>query len=563
MTLHEFLTAAESRYSPAQRMLQSICHSPGYHTRVPDGTPVHLTREAADYAMALLREGGTAHVARAHDVLDALLSLQNVDPTAQHYGIWSWFLEEPLDKMAPADWNWADFIGARLAQILVQCEERLSRAMAQRVRESLGHAAWSIFRRNIQPGYTNIAIMGAVVTMTAGELLDEPRLRDYGRRRLHNVARAFEFDGDFREYNSPTYTRVAIEEFDRGLLMVRDEAFRADAEALRQRAWEVIADHFHPATQQWAGPHSRAYSDHIRPGLARYLREQTGVDIQPSHVSADATNTSATTEGCDFVPPLPCPDRLRKRFTALPESPLLLVRRFINRQSPETDVVGTTWFDGDVCLASINHDTTWTQRRPLLGYWRTEQDPAIALRLRLLKDGRDFASGYLRQMQDGSRVLSALHFVKGKGDFHPNLGATPDGLFFGSDLRLRYELWGNGVQAASLGDQVHALSAGDWRAVIHAPEASFEDRSVSWTLCNDEGMAGVEAVLYAGEKRTFDLPQIRMIVACGVEVIRSDASPARAKISVTREGEQSFAATWPVDPALHVTAPQRAAFEPA
>src|SRR4030095_16033419 len=32
------------------------------------------------------------------------------------------------------------------------------------------------------------------------------------------------------------------------------------AEDLLDMAWRMAAEHFHPATKQWAGPHSRSYS---------------------------------------------------------------------------------------------------------------------------------------------------------------------------------------------------------------------------------------------------------------------------------------------------------------
>ena len=63
-------------------------------------------------------EAYAAMGARAVAIVDQLLSLQDVDPFSRTYGIWSWYLEEPLSEMAPPDWNWADFCGARLAMIL-------------------------------------------------------------------------------------------------------------------------------------------------------------------------------------------------------------------------------------------------------------------------------------------------------------------------------------------------------------------------------------------------------------------------------------------------------------
>ena len=182
------------RDSDKHRMLGVSWKGPDYHTRVSRGAWVHPTRESLDYALALLQGDGTE---RAAAVVRTVLALQDVDPTSKTYGIWPWFLEEPLTEMDPPDWNWADFCGARLAQVLVEHARALPGDLIRDTRTGLGHAAASIFRRNVGPAYTNIAVMGAGVTLAAGELLDEPRLSDYGRRRLRNIVEHTEYHGGF------------------------------------------------------------------------------------------------------------------------------------------------------------------------------------------------------------------------------------------------------------------------------------------------------------------------------------------------------------------------------
>src|SRR4051812_39531022 len=92
MTTEQFLSDADARFDPDAGMPWSSATGPGYHTRVPEGTRVHQTREAADYAIALLQCGGADRVARAHQTLEALLDAQITNPLAEHYGIWGWFL---------------------------------------------------------------------------------------------------------------------------------------------------------------------------------------------------------------------------------------------------------------------------------------------------------------------------------------------------------------------------------------------------------------------------------------------------------------------------------------
>ena len=106
----------DSAYSPDFPGLGQRWHGTGYHSQMSNGAWVHGTRDSLDYALALLQAGGGENEARATAVIHHVLQYQDTDPFSRIYGIWPWLMEEPLAKMNPPDWNWADFCGARLAQ---------------------------------------------------------------------------------------------------------------------------------------------------------------------------------------------------------------------------------------------------------------------------------------------------------------------------------------------------------------------------------------------------------------------------------------------------------------
>jgi hypothetical protein len=540
MTLADYLASCEERYSSDDHLVGGPFHGPGYHSRVPDGTYVHDIRTSLDYAIALLMSGEEGHVSRAADVIRKVLSLQDTDPTSATYGIWPWLLEEPLSEMAPPDWNWADFCGARLAQVLKDHAARLPADLVDPARAALGHAAWSIFRRNMGPGYTNIAIAGAGVALAAGEALGSARLLDYGRRRLHNIVKHTKHHGGFNEYNSPTYTLVALHECERMLSLVQDAPARADAEWLRRVAWLTIAEHFHPGTGQWAGPHSRAYSLRLGAAAVEYLSEQAGTVLAP-YPPGHSDRRSAPPQ----FPALACPSSLVPRFAALPEKESEIRRRFIRRDSDETSTWGTTWFAQDACLGSVSQDNLWAQRHVLIAYWRTPEDPAVALRLRFLRDGRDFASAFVRSAQAGPRVLSVFSLTTDRGDFHHYLDRPADGVFTAEDFRVRYELSGAGAAAQVLGGGRFVLAAGPRRAVIHTMPGRFGPYEVKWSAGKEDDRAFVDGVCYHESRLPFDLARLgKVILAAGLELLTPHESVAPSPPKLEEHTEQSISVTW-------------------
>ena len=117
--LQTFLDRCQKDYSESARMLGCRFSSPGYHSTVASGSWVHRTLDSLDYADGLLQRGTADDVRRAREIIAKVISLQDSRPQSPTCGVWPWLLEEPLAKMAPPDFNWADFCGGRLAQMLV------------------------------------------------------------------------------------------------------------------------------------------------------------------------------------------------------------------------------------------------------------------------------------------------------------------------------------------------------------------------------------------------------------------------------------------------------------
>lgn len=532
--LDRALAPLHAAYDPSVCMVRAPFSSPGYHTTLTGGT-VHSTRTALGYAVALLDTGDEALRLRACDVLAAVIALQDTDPGSKTYGIWSWFLEEPLAKMSPPDWNWADFCGVQLLQVALDHRGRLPPELAQRVDAAIRHAARSIERRNVGPGYTNIALMGTYVTSVAAELYGLADLQAYAAQRLRRFVDYTREQGAFSEYNSPTYSAVALEELGRMRLHIQDPAARPLIEELYRLVWEDIALHFHAPSRQWAGPHSRCYSTLLKPATRALLARAADGALDSWHADEPSLFEQRL--------PLPCPPDLLPHFQRL-DAPREVVKTYLKGEPP---VVGTTWLEPAFTLGSISRGEFWNQRRGILAYWGTPEQPAY-LHVRVLRDGYDFADAQLFAAQRRGDLLAAVTFATDGGNTHIGLDRIKNGRFRAKDLRLRVELGGS---AAALKPAVPAtqesastLRAGDLRIGLAAPVCRFGELAPHWEAGQENGCARIDLVLYAGEERDFDLTQLQSAaIGLALRLSAQDAPPpapahalADGRLTLTWEG---------------------------
>jgi len=515
------LSEQDARYNPAEKMIRRGFSSPGYHTTLKGGY-VHPPRDSLNYAVALLDSGQAIRLKRAQDILRKVTSLQDQDPNSRTYGIWSWFAEEPLKKMSPPDWNWADFCGTQLLQVAHDHMHRLDDELQQEVKDSIIHAAYSIKRRNVGPGYTNIAIMGTYVTLTAGELFGVDELTDYGKKRLKRFYDYTFEQGSFREYNSPTYTVVAIKELSRMLQHVKDPASQKLLRKLNRFAWYHLARHFHPPSRQWAGPHSRCYATLLRDSTLAFIQRATNGKMNFLPESEIFESLDAHRIGAE------CPPDLFGYFTDLPR-PRLEVETFARNAPDKHNIIGTTYLHPDYTLGSVNIGDLWNQRRPLLGYWKTGAGP-VAMRLRCLHDDYDYSSASIFTVQDKSDVLGAVVFATDRGDTHISLDRLKNAIIKAKDLRIRLQFEGaiddlklpipakpvlSKVEGAGTHEPIR-FSAGlvtcdlgsRLAGALQIPYAVFGDYPVKTELGRDSNSAWLDVILYQGEEKDINFAEI-------------------------------------------------------
>lgn len=524
--LQRALEPYHKKYDAEARMLKEPFHSPGYHTTLKGGF-VHSTRSSLNYAVALLDTGDEPLRQRAEAILNRVISLQDQNPDSKTYGIWSWFLEEPLDKMSPPDWNWADFCGVQLLQAALDHRRRLSPETVRAIDGAIQHAARSIKKRNVGPGYTNIAIMGAYVTLVAGELYDWAEMREYGLARWRQFYEHTRKHGAFNEYNSPTYTIVALEELGRMRQHVQNPEARRLTEEIYRLAWEEIASHFHPPTRQWAGPHSRAYSTLLGAGVLALIQRATDGRV------AFGVDVPSLTEG---RLPLPCPPQFERSFLQL-DGPREVRKQFIAAEPP---VIGTTWLQPEFALGTVNRGDLWNQRRALVAYWGDAKQPSY-LHLRCLHDGYDFAAAQFFSVQQKGRALAAINFATDGGDTHVSLDRLKDGVVRAKDIRLRLELGGAAGRTAPAAPE-RLTNPAQWRSgavtwQIQALHAGFGPERARWESGQQGEKAWLDLVLYSGESKIIRLAELGAAAAGLALEVSPESPPPPSARATLRDGQ--------------------------
>ncbi|MHC4605041.1 MAG: hypothetical protein ACYS6W_17125, partial [Planctomycetota bacterium] len=342
------------------------------------------------------------------------------------------------------------------------------------------------------------------VTLTAGELFDVDELTDYGKARLKRFYDHTLAHGSFSEYNSPTYSIVAITEITRMLHHVHDPDSQKLIRKLNRLAWHHVARHFHAPTRQWAGPHSRCYRTLLGKGTLAFIQRATGgkVNLIPAGETAVSLNAHRLRAKC--------PPDLLHYFTDLP-APRLEVEAFARNKPNRHDIIGTTYLHPDYTLASVNIGDLWNQRRPLLAYWNTDVG-VVAMRLRCLHDGYDYSSASIFTVQDKSDILGAVVFATDRGDTHISLDRIKNATIKAEDLRIRLELEGAVtsviLSALVMVDHPFRISSGPINCDFKVAHAPFGDFPIHMHTDRDGNKTWIDIVLYEGAEKQIDFSKI-------------------------------------------------------
>lgn len=516
------LAAAGEHYDQEVCLLKSKMpdtrnyHSKTYQTHL--NRFVHGTCASAEYGAALLYAGDPELFKRGVSVLDKILTLQDTNPESPSYGIWSYYYEEPLPAMRVPDWNWADFIGKNLLYVLMDHRDGVPADLLKRCETAVRYACHSIMRRDIGLDYTNINLMGAYVTVKAGECLGDSDIFQYGKNRLKREWEYVTLNGGFTEYNSPAYTPLALEEIGRMLRYFKDPECLSIAEAMNDLEWKCLAMHYHAPSGQLAGPHSRCYNNLVS------TRFKSFIDMATERTWHLTDDESFEMSMVWYLMEVRCPRRYFSLFGPL-EKPRLFIDNYYKQIDTMKDseihvlvekgvppVTATTYMTPLMVVGTLDHYDLWAQRRPLLAYFGTP-DKAGWFRFRCLHDRHDYASAVIQTVQVENHVAAAVHFVKDHGDFHYILQPLDNGKITMKRLAFRFEVGGyleNVIMPEAAGNGgSFTISAGGVSIEVSIAALAFDGEEPRFVAGADDDTCWVDIVIYEGEEKVFDFNALK------------------------------------------------------
>ncbi|NJN84320.1 MAG: hypothetical protein HC802_19945, partial [Caldilineaceae bacterium] len=248
LVIQRGIEAAERDYDPDRHLVsQPSAKEPGQRTY----------RQAASlpYARALLQRGDAESVARAAEIVAAVLESQELSPGHPYVGNWLWLADDP----EIADLNAVQFVLRGLLPILVLHERQLPEKLVELCRERVRLALAEEERLDVAPTYTNIHLMSLQALIVGGEWLQDGYFLELGRTRWQRWVKFTVRSGAPHEYNSPVYSGVDLATLSNIQLLTRDPAIKLQARLMYERFCLHFALHMHRPTRQNAGPHCRSY----------------------------------------------------------------------------------------------------------------------------------------------------------------------------------------------------------------------------------------------------------------------------------------------------------------
>jgi len=341
----------------------------GTSSNNPPNKKSHSVRESLSYAYTLLLTGDPADLVLAQKILKRALTTQDTRLDSPTNGVFSWYAEDDWATIKNPDANSAAFDGLTCALIcdLDKQHPSLDADVRSQVEAAGKLAVAAVMRRDVDPGYTNIALLSIALGAAGEKLWAVPGAGAFAEAKLDKVTN-MAGDEEFYEYLCPTYMGVDIYGAYAARKFSFSPAFATKADALIDHLWKEIAASYHAPTFQLAGPFSRAYGDNMLT-YAAALKYDLFLALDGAYPLPNTeTDHDWDKAGLAVIAALPILPRSEfkqptvpwREFTATGPDEKHPVRQF------------SQYRDGNFILGTVAFQDEWKQKRNLVAYWRND-----------------------------------------------------------------------------------------------------------------------------------------------------------------------------------------------
>ncbi len=262
-------------------------------------------RGTARYALGLLLRNQHDDSGRAVLALESVLAHQIIAPGLASHGTFARMPEEMQQPENPQVWsdydpNWREFIGTTLFLILDTFSDELPPDLVARIEDTLRIVVETSVAREVDPSYTNIALLSAYLCNYAGNYFNEASWSDYGEKLGSALFKIYQETETFEEYNSPTYYSVDLIALAYWRSYAPSARLREYGEIMEKGLWKQIGDFYHAGLKNMSGPYVRAYGMDMQRYLAAltlWLWTVLGKESVPLPDLATGDNAHSFTSG--------------------------------------------------------------------------------------------------------------------------------------------------------------------------------------------------------------------------------------------------------------------------
>lgn len=458
------------------------------HTRIYNThTYAHNLVISIRHALKLLNE--TKEFSdKINGIINKVLSLQELSPTKNLYGLWPIYSEESLEKMPVPDFNTATFILESLIAIYIHHKNILPKKLLIKIENSCCAASTFIVNRNCTPFNSHITLSECYTCTMTGELFSKSEFINYSEHKLKKLLNYVLSHGDFiDDFNSPMFFQYMATTLNHILNNTKNQSIKSTASHLNKILWENFSTHYHYPTGQLSGPYSRSTAVFLSDTLKQQIHKT---------VTKKSSNSK-----------IQCPEEFYPFFNN--EKYMEYSQRLICNGAiypyflpPQ---VATTYMQPTYTIGSFCRKELWQEFKPLLAHFGTNKDSYCA-EVQCNINGNSFSSSQLFCLQIKNSILGHISFSTNHGLHHTSDNKNTNGKINVSELKIRYVIHGNSSNLKNIHNGNTLLTTySDVSLQFRYDFYKIDGFEPTIEMSETQNAVYFDLVIYKGESKKIDL----------------------------------------------------------